>query len=89
MFITIMFSFLAADYCVVAVLVSFGALVGKISLAQVITMATIEVIIQCFNEYICTYFLMVCMKKNYFIYKLVFLNFFISIFRYTMLDIQC
>ncbi len=84
-----MFSFLAADYCVVAVLVSFGALVGKISLAQVITMATIEVIIQCFNEYICSYFLMVCMKKNYFIYKLVFLNFFISIFRYTMLDIQC
>ncbi len=64
--IIIIFSLLAADYCVVAVLVSFGALVGKISLAQVITMATIEVIIQCFNEYICTYFLMVCMKKKLF-----------------------
>lgn len=50
---------ISADYCVAAVLVSFGALIGKVSLSQVIVMATIEVVIQCFNEYICTYFLII------------------------------
>ena len=46
------FSLLVADFCAAAVLISFGAVIGKASLIQIVVMATIEVVIQSFNEYI-------------------------------------
>lgn len=49
---------ISAEYCVAAVLISFCAVAGKTSISQLITMATFEVIFQCFNEYIGTYYLM-------------------------------
>jgi len=45
-------SLLVADFCSAAVLISFGAVLGKASLSQLLVMATIEVVIQSFNEYI-------------------------------------
>jgi len=45
-------SLLVADFCAAAVLISFGAVIGKASISQLIIMATIEVIVQSFNEYI-------------------------------------
>lgn len=44
---------LAADFCAVAVLISLGVIVGKASLSQLVVMATIEVVIQALNQYIC------------------------------------
>jgi ammonium transporter Rh len=41
-----------ADFCAAAVLISFGAIIGKASLSQLIIMATIEVVLQSINEYI-------------------------------------
>lgn len=41
-----------ADFCAAAVLISFGAVIGKVSLSQLVVMATIEVVIQTLNEYI-------------------------------------
>lgn len=45
-------SLINADYTVIAVLVSLGALLGKTSLAQLIIVAFIEVIVQIVNEYV-------------------------------------
>lgn len=44
---------LAADFCAIAVLISLGVIVGKASLSQLVVMATIEVVIQALNQYIC------------------------------------
>ncbi len=52
-----------ADFCAAAVLISFGAVIGKASISQLIIMATIEVIVQSFNEYIGLEYLKV--KKNF------------------------
>lgn len=46
------FSLLVADFCAAAVLISFGAVLGKASLSQLIIMATFEVVIQSVNEHI-------------------------------------
>ncbi|RNA27205.1 Rh type B glyco [Brachionus plicatilis] len=48
---------LEADFCAAAVLISFGAVIGKVTLSQLFIMTIIEVIIQSFNEYICVHFL--------------------------------
>lgn len=48
---------LAADFCSAAVLISFGAVIGKASLTQLIVMATFEVILQGINEYIGLHYL--------------------------------
>jgi ammonium transporter Rh len=45
-----------ADFCAAAVLISFGAVLGKVSLSQLIIMATFEVIIQSVNEHIGLHF---------------------------------
>jgi ammonium transporter Rh len=45
-------SLIVADFCAAAVLISFGAIIGKASLSQLIIMATIEVVLQSVNEYI-------------------------------------
>jgi len=45
-------SLLVADFCAASVLISFGAVIGKASLSQLILMATIEVVVQSVNEYI-------------------------------------
>jgi len=45
-------SLLVADFCAAAVLISFGAVLGKASLSQLIVMATFEVVIQSVNEHI-------------------------------------
>jgi ammonium transporter Rh len=45
-------SLLVADFCSAAVLISFGAVIGKASISQLIVMATIEVVIQTINEFI-------------------------------------
>ncbi len=43
---------LVADFCAAAVLISFGAVIGKASLSQLLVMATIEVVVQSVNEHI-------------------------------------
>lgn len=43
---------LVADFCAAAVLISFGAVIGKASLSQLVLMATVEVVVQSVNEYI-------------------------------------
>ena len=40
-----------------AVLISFGAVIGKTSLSQLIVMATIEVVLQAVNEHIGLHYL--------------------------------
>jgi len=40
------------DFCAAAVLISFGVVIGKASLSQLIIMATIEVVVQSVNEFI-------------------------------------
>jgi len=45
-------SLLVADFCAAAVLISFGAVIGKASLSQLLVMATVEVVIQSINEHI-------------------------------------
>ena len=55
---------LEADFCIVAVLISFGAVIGKASLSQLIIMATIEVLIQNANRYICLHYFEVLLIKN-------------------------
>ena len=52
-------SLLVADFCAAAVLISFGAVLGKLTLSQLIAMATFEVIVQTVNEYIGIHYLMV------------------------------
>ncbi|RNA27200.1 Rh type B glyco [Brachionus plicatilis] len=47
-------SLIQADYCAIAVLVSLGAIIGKVTLSQLLIMTVIEVAIQSFNEFICT-----------------------------------
>ena len=42
-----------ADFCSGAILISFGAVIGKVSLTQLLVMCTIEVIFYCINEAIC------------------------------------
>lgn len=57
-----------ADFCAAAVLISFGAVIGKASLSQLIIMATFEVVIQGVNELIGLHYLKVkfefYLKKN-------------------------
>lgn len=43
---------LSADFAAAAVLISFGAVLGKVSSLQLLIMATIEVILAQLNEYI-------------------------------------
>ncbi len=43
---------MVADFVAAAVLISFGAVIGKASISQLIIMATIEVIVQSINEHI-------------------------------------
>ncbi|RNA27197.1 ammonium transporter Rh type B-like [Brachionus plicatilis] len=50
-------SLLVADFCAAAVLISFGAVIGKASLSQLIVMATFEVVIQGVNELIGLHYL--------------------------------
>jgi len=57
------FSLLVADFCAAAVLISFGAVIGKASLSQLLVMATVEVVIQSINEYIGLDYLKVKNKK--------------------------
>lgn len=45
-------SLLVADFCAATVLISFGAVIGKASISQLIIMATVEVIVQSLNEHI-------------------------------------
>jgi ammonium transporter Rh len=50
-------SLLHADFVCAAVLISFGAILGKTNPAQLIVLAVVEVVIQVWNEYIgITYF---------------------------------
>ena len=61
-----MISLLVADFCAAAVLISFGAVIGKASLIQLIAMATFEVVFQSINEYIgITYFKVNFMKNGF------------------------
>jgi len=48
---------LVADFCSAAVLISFGAVIGKTSLTQLIIMAIFEVVIQGINEHIGLHYL--------------------------------
>ena len=41
-----------ADFCCATVLISFGAVIGKASLSQLLCMATIEVAVQGLNAFI-------------------------------------
>ena len=41
-----------ADFTAIAVLVTFGALIGKTTLTQLVVVAVVEVVVQVFNEYI-------------------------------------
>jgi ammonium transporter Rh len=50
---------LVADFCAAAVLISFGAVLGKTSPIQLLIMATIEVVVQSVNEYIGIHYLKV------------------------------
>jgi ammonium transporter Rh len=45
-------SLLVSDFCAAAVLISFGAVLGKTSLIQLVIMAFFEVIFQSINEHI-------------------------------------
>jgi ammonium transporter Rh len=45
-------SLLVSDFSSAAVLISFGAVIGKVSLSQLLIMALIEVVFQRFNEYV-------------------------------------
>lgn len=45
-------SLLVSDFCAAAVLISFGAVLGKASLTQLVVMAFFEVVIQSINEHI-------------------------------------
>lgn len=62
------FSLLVADFCAAAVLISFGAVIGKASLSQLIVMATFEVVIQGVNELIGLHYLQVIIGFNLLIY---------------------
>ena len=50
--IVMYFSLLVADFTAAAVLISFGAVIGKASITQLVFMATVEVIVQSVNEHI-------------------------------------
>ena len=56
---TISYSLLVADFCAAAVLISFGAVIGKATLSQLIVMATVEVVFQSLNEFVCVRYLKV------------------------------
>jgi ammonium transporter Rh len=60
---------LTADFCAAAVLISFGAVIGKASLSQLIIMATVEVVVQSVNEHIGVHYLKV--KTRFVIKKFV------------------
>jgi ammonium transporter Rh len=49
-------SLIIADFVAVSVLVSFGAVLGKTTLTQLVVMALVEVVIQTVNEWINVYF---------------------------------
>ena len=50
---------LVADFCSAAILISFGAVIGKASLTQLIVMALFEVVVQGINEHIGLHYLQV------------------------------
>ena len=52
-------SILEADFCALAVLISFAVIVGRASISQLIVMALFEVVAQCLNEQIGKNLLMV------------------------------
>lgn len=56
-------SLLVADFCAAAVLISFGAVIGKATLIQLLIMTTIEVVIQSVNEFIGVNYLKVSNKQ--------------------------
>jgi len=59
-----------ADLTAIAILISFGALVGKATLSQLASMAIVESVVQIFNEYLNQNVLMVSLNlyflKNHF-----------------------
>lgn len=52
-------SILVSDFCAAAVLISFGAVLGKTSLIQLIVMSFVEVAVQILNETFCVEYLKV------------------------------
>ena len=65
-----------ADFCTGAVLISFGAVLGKTSPVQLLVMAMFEVTLFAVNEYIllsllevCTVLVIIQYKKIHLIYK--------------------
>ncbi|CAF0771550.1 unnamed protein product [Brachionus calyciflorus] len=48
---------LEADFCSAAILISFGAVIGKVTLSQLFVMTIIEVVIQSFNQYVCLHYI--------------------------------
>lgn len=56
----ILFSMITADFAAAAVLISFGALLGKISPMQLIILAMFEIAIYAVNEYIGVVLFKVC-----------------------------
>ena len=50
-------SLLSADFVSAAILISFCCVLGKASPEQLITMATIEVVFQSINDYLCSRYL--------------------------------
>ena len=57
-------SLLESDFCSAAILISFGAVIGKTSLTQLVIMATFEVVIQSVNEWIGLRYLKVGSNKT-------------------------
>jgi hypothetical protein len=51
----------SADFVSAAILISFCCVLGKASLEQLVTMATIEVVFQSINDYLCSNYLNVYM----------------------------
>lgn len=64
-----------ADFTAIAVLVSFGAVLGKTTLTQLIIMATLEVVAQVFNEYLNIYII-----KTYDVGRSVYVHLFGALF---------
>jgi ammonium transporter Rh len=56
-------SLLVSDFSSAAVLISFGAVIGKVSLSQLLVMALIEVVFQRFNEYVGLHHIYVIIKN--------------------------
>ena len=79
-------SLLYADFCAAAVLISFGAVLGKTSPIQLLIMATIEVVVQSVNEYIGIHYLKVFSLIINLYLKIKYDKYFL---RHMMLANQC